>query len=106
VCREELPLVNRLYTEEKGKDFEVLLVDFREDAAQVRQTVQDRGYVAPVLVDASGDVTGKQYGVWAPPTMFFVDRQGRLIGRAIGERKWDSPAGRAFIQALLEQKTR
>ncbi len=96
-----MPLVNRVYSEQKGKDFEVLLIDFREDAALVRQTAKERGYVAPVLVDASGDVTGKQYGVFGPPTIFFVDRQGRLVGRAIGERKWDSPAGRAFIKALL-----
>jgi hypothetical protein len=99
-----LPLVNRVYAERKGNDFEVLLIDFREDAGLVGRTVRERGYVAPVLLDASGDVTGKQYGVFGPPTTFLVDRQGRLIGRAIGERKWDSAAGRAFLQALLDQR--
>ena len=99
-----MPLVNKVYAEQKGNGFEVLLIDFREDVPLVRQTAKERGYVAPVLLDASGDVAGKRYGVWGPPTIFFVDRQGRLVGRAIGERKWDSAAGRAFIKALLDER--
>jgi len=98
-----LPSVNRAYSEFKNKGFEVLLVDFREDAATVKKTVRERGYIAPVLVDQTGDVTGKVYGVWGPPTLFFLDRKGQLVGRAIGARGWDSPAAKAFIRALLEQ---
>ena len=101
MCREELPPVNRVYGELKRDGLEALLIDFREDAQLVRQVARERGYIAPVLLDPTGDVTGKRYGVWAPPTLFFVDRQGRLIGRAIGARKWDSPSGRAFLQALV-----
>jgi len=85
----------------KGKGLEVLLIDFREDPDLVRRTVKERGYTAPVLLDESGDVTGKVYGVWGPPTVYLVDRQGRLVGRATGPRPWDSPAGRRFIEALL-----
>jgi len=81
-----------------------LLIDFREAADLVRRTVQERGYIAPVLLDASGDVTGKSYGVWGPPTFFFVDRKGQLIGRAVGGRGWDSPAAKTFLRALLEAK--
>jgi len=81
-----------------------LLVDFREGIDLVRKTVQERGYIAPVLLDASGDVTGKSYGVWGPPTFFFVNRSGQLIGRGIGERGWDRPAAKIFLRALLESK--
>jgi peroxiredoxin len=102
VCREELPSVNRAYTEFKDKGLEVLLVDFREGADLVRKTVQERGYVAPVLLDASGDVTGRSYGVWGPPTFFFLNRHGQLIGRGVGERGWDRPAAKTFLRTLLE----
>ena len=78
-----------------------MLVDFREDAAHVKRTVAERGYVAPVLLDASGDVTGKAYGVWGPPTAYFIDGQGRLIGRLVGARDWKSPAARRFVESLL-----
>ena len=87
----------------KGKGLEVRLVNFREDAALVRKTSQERGYTAPVLLDTSGDVTGRLYGVWGPPTVYFIDRAGRLIGRAVGPRGWESPAARTFIEALLAQ---
>jgi hypothetical protein len=98
-----LPSVNRLYEELKGKGLEVRLVDFRESADLVRKTVQQRGYTAPVLLDDSGDVTGRVYGVWGPPAVYFIDRQGRLIGRAVGPRGWESSAARAFVEALLAQ---
>jgi len=97
-----LPSVNKLYTEFKGKGLEVLLIDFRESPDLVRRTVQERGYAAPVLLDESGDLTGRVYGVWGSPTGYFVDRHGQLVGRIPGRRGWDAPAGRKFIQALLE----
>lgn len=81
-----------------------MLVDFREGIDLVRKTVRERGYVAPVLLDASGDVTGKSYGVWGPPTFFFVNRKGQLVGRGVGERGWDRPAAKVFLRALLESK--
>lgn len=97
-----MPSVNRAYTEFKDKGLEVLLVDFREGADLVRKTVHERGYVAPVLLDVSGDVAGRTFGVWGPPTFFFVDRKGQLVGRAVGGRGWDSPAAKTFLRALLE----
>ena len=97
-----MPSVNRLYTEFRQKGFEVLLINFREDPEVVRRVVRERGYTAPVLLDQSGEITGKVYGVWAPPTQYILDRQGRLVGRAIGPRNWDRPEARKFIQALLD----
>jgi peroxiredoxin len=98
-----LPSVNRAYNEFKDKGLEVLLVDFRESPEAVKKVVRERGYTAPVLLDETGGVTGKGYGVWGPPTFFFVDRQGRLVGRGVGARGWDSPQAKAFLRALLGQ---
>ena len=97
-----MPSVNRAYTELKDKGLEVLLINFREDPETVRRTVRERGYTAPVLLDVKGDVTGRDYGVWGPPTLYFVDRQSRLVGKVIGTRNWDRPEARAFLRALLE----
>ena len=77
-------------------------MSFRENAETVKKAAQDRGYVAPVLLDASGDVTGKLYGVWGPPTAYFVDRKGQLIGRVVGARDWSTPAARELIKSLVE----
>jgi len=99
-----LPSVNRLYEEFKGQGFEVLLISFRESADLVKRTVTERGYTAPVLLDTSGDVTGRAYGVFGPPTAYLVDREGRLIGRLVGAHDWSSAAARDVIRAFVAPK--
>jgi hypothetical protein len=86
----------------KGEGLQVLLVNFRERADLVKKTAQERGYVAPVLLDASGDLTGRIYGVWGPPTSYLIDRQGQLVGRIQGARDWSKPAARALLKSLVE----
>jgi len=82
------------------------LIAFRESAGEVGRVARERGYVAPVLLDESGDVTGRLYGVWGPPTVYLIDREGRLVGRAVGPRPWASPAARKFITDLLSARAR
>jgi len=96
-----LPSVNRLYEEFKGQGFQVLLISFRESAELVKRTAAERGYTAPVLLDASGDVTGRVYGVFGPPTAYLVDREGRLVGRMVGGRDWSGPAARDLIRDFV-----
>jgi len=76
-----LPSVNALYNDYKARGLEVRLIAFRESADVVRRAATERGYTAPVLLDESGDTSGRVYGVWGPPTVYLVDRQGRLVGR-------------------------
>jgi hypothetical protein len=64
--------------------------------------VRQRGYIAPVLLDRDGEVTGKAYGVFGTPTSYLIDRQGRLVGRVVGPRAWESPAARSLLLSLLE----
>ena len=101
-----MPPVNNLYTELRGKGLELLLISFREEPDLVRRTVKERGYVARVLLDESGEVAGKAYGVWGPPTVYFVDRRGLLVGRAIGSRDWSAPEARTFLRALLDARAK
>ena len=97
-----MPPVNRLYSELRSRGLEVLLVNFREDPAHVRKVAEERNYVAPVLLDRSGDVTGRLYGVWGPPTVYLIDRNGRLVARAVGPRDWSTPAAHRLLRALLD----
>jgi hypothetical protein len=81
-------------------------VSFREDAALVKRTAAERGYVAPVLVDRKGDVTGIGYGVFGPPTAYLIDREGRLLARMVGARDWKSPAVKALLLEVLAQPSK
>ena len=101
-----MPSVNKLYSEFKGKGFEVVLVNFREDPALVKRTARERGYVAPILLDQSGDVTGKSYGVWGPPTAYVLDARGQLLGRIVGARDWSGAGARRLIESLVESSPR
>jgi hypothetical protein len=67
----------------------------------VKRTAAERGYTARVLLDASGEVTGKLYGVWGPPTVYLVDREGRLVGRMVGATDWSSPGARDLIRSFV-----
>ena len=101
-----MPSVNRLYQEFKGQGLEVLLISFRESAELVKRIAAERGYLAPVLLDASGDVTGRVYGVWGPPTAYLVDREGRLVGRMVGAKDWSGAAARDLIRSFVEGRAR
>ena len=67
----------------------------------MKRTVAERGYTAPVLLDASGDVTGRVYGVFGPPTVYLVDREGRLVGRMIGAGDWSGAGAREVIRRFV-----
>ena len=99
-----MPSINRLYEEFKGQGLEVLLISFRESSDVVKRTVAERGYTAPVLLDASGDVTGRIYGVFGPPTAYLVDREGRLVGRMVGSRDWSGAAAREVIRGFVSTR--
>jgi AhpC/TSA family len=101
-----LPSVNRLYQEMKKQGLEVVLITFRESPDLVKRTVSERGYVATVLLDASGDVTGREYGVWGPPTAYLVDREGRLVGRIVGTKDWSGAAARDMLRAFVTAPAR
>ena len=90
-----------LYEQYRGRGLEVLLIDMREPRDLVQRVVKERGYSAPVLLDQTGDVSGVAWGVFGPPTMYFVDRQGRLLARGVGPRDWASPAARKLVEDLL-----
>ena len=101
-----MPPVNRLYQELRGKGLEVRLVSFREDAALVKRLATERGYVAPVLIDRTGDVTGIGYGVFGPPTAYIIDRHGRLLARIVGAREWSKPAVKNLLLEVLKNRSK
>lgn len=100
-----MPSINQVSREWEPKGVTVVLVDIREDRAKVARSAAERGYVAPIVLDRDGAITGA-YGVNATPTAFVVARDGTIVGRAIGPRAWTGPNGTALFQALLAPPAR
>ena len=95
-----MPSLPPLARELGAEGLSLLLADIAESRAVVARAVSERRYTAPVVLDTDGRVT-RAYGVRATPTVFVIDRDGTLLGRAIGPHPWTEPAGRALLKALL-----
>jgi len=100
-CREEMPSIERLYRALRDQGLVVLAVDVDESPERVAKFVKDFRLGFPVLLDAGSHVFSS-YGAPGLPTTILIDRQGRVIGGALGPRDWASDAGRALMRTLLE----
>jgi peroxiredoxin len=99
-----MPSLAKLYDEFKQDGFVVLAIDIGEGKEIVKRYAQKENLPFPVLLDTNGRVS-QQYGVRAQPDHFFINRQGEVIGRALGGRDWTSKEMRNLIRSLVEQKT-
>lgn len=99
-CRQEMPMMEKLFREFKPDGLEIVAVNFREDKATVRKFIDELGLSFTVLLDGDGKVCD-EYGAWSLPLTYIIDRNGLFIGKTIGDRKWDSDDARAFFRELV-----
>jgi thioredoxin-related protein len=55
------------------------------------------------LLDSNGEVAAG-FAVYALPTTFVLDKEGRIVGAAIGPREWDSRASIALFEYLIDSR--
>jgi len=102
-CRHEMPQIDALWRRHRDDGLLVLGVNLdRGDVRAVRRFLREQGVDFPVLMGGASDVH-LHYGVRALPTSYLIGRDGKIIGRMIGERDWSSPAARRMMRALLNQ---
>jgi hypothetical protein len=89
-----------MHQERKNQKFAVLLIDVQESPGPVAAWVKANGVTPPILLDKDGAVTAA-YRVTVTPTAVLIGRDGRMVGRAIGTRPWDSGVGRQLLDALV-----
>ena len=92
--------IEKVHRERKDQQFTVLAINIQESPQRVKDWVTARGLTVPVLLDQSGVVAGA-YHVTATPTVVLIGRDGRMVARASGTRRWDTGAGRALLDALV-----
>jgi peroxiredoxin len=102
-CREEMPSMDRLYREFKGKGLEILAVNIKEKPRDAIAFAKELKLTYPVLLDAEGEV-GLLYGAFGLPATYVIDRKGVVLARMWGPADWHSPAARKLFAALVEQK--
>ncbi len=76
-CRQEMPLLDELYTRYQRVGFNLLGVNIDDDSSRAMQMVNELGVSFPVLFDARKEVS-KLYEVNAMPVTVLVDREGNV----------------------------
>lgn len=80
-CREEMPDLQKL--KEENDDIVVLAVNVDETKKQAEDYINDGGYDFEVLLDEEGKIAA-QYLVTGMPSSYFVDKEGKYVGRVPG----------------------
>jgi thiol-disulfide isomerase/thioredoxin len=82
-CRQELPAIEQVYSEQRNQGFTVLEVNEQESPDAVRGFTAQLGSLPPVVLDRDGSVMA-QYRLKGLPDSFIVDRQGVVRGLSFG----------------------
>ena len=100
-CKEEMPAMQRLQEAFPTTDLALLAVtaDLQQDA--IAAFAKGLGLSFPILLDDTKDVSAA-FGVRGLPTTVIIDREGLLLGRAVGPRQWDGPHVMALLKDLLQ----
>ena len=101
-CRAEMPSMEKLYNKFKNSDFAILAVNLGEGKEQVKAFKELYSLNFPILLDADSSV-GSIYGAISIPTSYLIDRDGYMIGGALGPRDWASEEAFELVNSLLKK---
>ena len=76
-CRQEMPLLDELYSQYQRVGFNLLAVNIDDDSGKAMKMIAELGVSFPVLFDTHKEVS-KLYAVDAMPVTILVDRDGMV----------------------------
>ncbi len=101
-CREEMPTLDALQAELGSDNFEVVALSIdRKGIEIVNEFYQEIGieHLAP-YIDKTGMASADLEAVGIPTTLL-LDRQGKEIGRLVGEAEWDTQDMIDFLTEMM-----
>ena len=100
-CVIEMPSMEKLHRRLKDKEFVMVAINLQETPERVRSFFEKLELSFISLLDSSGAV-GSGFAVRGLPTTFVLDKEGRIIGKALGPREWDNRASVALFEYLID----
>ena len=79
-----MPVIEKYYRLLKDQGFEVLAVNVKQSAQVAEAFIAQMDVTFPVLLDPDGRMA-ENYGVYAIPTNFLIDGQGKIREILVGE---------------------
>jgi cytochrome c biogenesis protein CcmG, thiol:disulfide interchange protein DsbE len=83
-CVEEFPLLARALDAHRADGLVVIGVVVQDNSESARDFMRRMGAGWPAAMDP-GDDTARRFGIYAPPETFFIDPDGTVAGRQIGQ---------------------
>lgn len=85
LCTEDLPQIKALYEQYQRRGFEVVGVNLDTTADPVAGYIAEHKVPWPHVFEEGGleSAPGRQFGIVLLPTMFLVDKQGKVVSRNI-----------------------
>ena len=83
-CVEEFPLLASAAAAHRGDDLAIVGIVFRDRSEAAREFLVRMGASWPAAMDP-GEQVAADFGIIGPPDTFFIDRQGIVVGRQIGQ---------------------
>ena len=110
-CRAEMPDIQKLYEEYDTEGDEAVIIlgvagpnmGNEKSAEDIAAFLDENGYTYPVVMDTTGDLF-TEYGIYAFPTTFMIDREGNVFGYASGQLSYDMM--KDIITQTMEGKRR
>jgi len=101
-CRIEMPDMEKLHQQLKNKDFAMVAINLQEPISQVKQFFKDFKLTFTALLDSDGEV-GAHFRITALPTTYILNKEGIIIGKALGPREWDGEKAFALFEHLTNR---
>ena len=101
-CVVEMPSMEKLHRKLKDKDFALVAISLQDPAAEVKRFFKQNELTFTALLDSDGEV-GAHFRITAIPTTFILDKQGIIIGKALGSREWDGKKAFALFEHLTNR---
>lgn len=102
-CREEIPSLNRLRKKMYGKPFQLISINYAENARTVEAFLRHFKVNYPVLLDMNGKVSAK-WNVIAYPSTFVIGSDGRIHYGVNAAIDWDSAHVIHLLDSLMPDR--
>ena len=101
-CRIEMPSMEKLHQKLKNRDFAMVTINLQESADRVKNFFKEYKLSFTALLDTAGEV-GAIFSIYQIPTTYILDKEGRIIGKAVGPREWDSKKSISLFEYLIDR---